>query len=479
MKSPNLVIFLSDQHSPHILGCGGDAIARTPHLDALAARGVIFDNCYSAAPVCVPSRMTFLTAQYPSDIDVWTNSCLLDSQIPTFAHALSLAGYETVLCGRMHFAGRDQHHGFEKRLVGDISGAMIAGFKWPDVFEHVFPIGAPGQSAASHQVVGSGKSTYMAYDEAVTQRAIEYLQTRDSGRPFCLVIGHLLPHNPYICPKELFDEYIGKISVPELPARERTNLHPAVAQLRQTRDCDSISPEHARRARASYYGLVTLMDENVGRVLEALESTPEARNTAIAYTSDHGEMAGEHGLWWKETFYDGACRVPLIWAWPENFRSGVRVQEVTSLLDIGPTCLDLAGAASLPRARGRSLRPLLTNAACDETREAFAETFAAGQKPARMIRCGDWKLNWYHGYDFPQLFDLRNDPDEKNDLGRDENYAAIREKLLMRVRENWSAEHIENTITGRKMTREWSQKTPLTASELWRVPPGSNALDEI
>src|SRR6188474_2327720 len=115
---PNLLVIMADQHSPHVLGCAGDPVVRTPHLDALAARGVRFQNAYCAFPLCAPSRASFMTGQTPTALRVWSNGCTLASDIPTFAHSLGAAGYETVLCGRMHFNGPDQRHGFHQRLVG-------------------------------------------------------------------------------------------------------------------------------------------------------------------------------------------------------------------------------------------------------------------------------------------------------------------------------------------------------------------------
>ena len=478
---PNILLFMSDQHNPRVLGCAGDPWVRTPHLDRLAAGGVLFRNTYCAGPLCVPSRMTFLTGQHCSDIQVWTNSCTLAPEVPTFAHPLSLAGCETILCGRMHFVGPDQRRGFERRLVGDVSGAVSV--HWPAMFEGQIPLETTGQDWRAMSAVGAGRSTYMAYDDAVTERACRLLSERgreDPARPFCMVVGTLLPHNPLICPRDLFEEYMDRL--PVLPNECPADLHPAMRHGREFRGVERITPEQARRGRAAYYGLVTYADQRLGLVLDALAATRFARDTVVAYTSDHGDMAGQQGLWWKDSFYDGAVGVPMIWSWPGHFRAGQIERAVTSLLDVAPTLTDLAGADPLPGVHGHSLVSLLDgsepSAHCHPG-VAYAEICPIGMRPARMLRTGPWKLNLYHGYEHPQLFHLENDPEEMHDLGRSPEFAGIRKELMARVQNDWSGEWVEQTVrrraAGQAMVRRWHQQGSAGESEVWQVPVGCNA----
>ena len=209
--TPNILLIMSDQHSPRFLGCAEDRIVRTPTLDRLAERGVCFANNHCANPLCVPSRMTFLTSRHSSDIRVWTNRCRLQSDIPTFVHHLVNAGYETTLCGRMHFNGPDQRHGFERRIIGDISPQL----------GHI-PAYTAGQTAAGVKVAGPGRTAYTRYDEDVTQVGCDFLESLDKNprnRPFFMTVGYVLPHCPFIAPKRLFDEYLEKINVPQLTSR--------------------------------------------------------------------------------------------------------------------------------------------------------------------------------------------------------------------------------------------------------------------
>lgn len=482
MKRPSIVLIMSDQHNPHVMGCAGDPCAQTPNLDRMAESGVRFSSNYCAGPLCVPSRLTFLTSRYPSDIEVWTNSAALPSHAATFAHQLTLAGYETTLCGRMHFVDADQNHGFTRRLVGDVSGAMRGAGR--EMFEGVWNTAGCGQShgALMDDAVGPGTATYEVYDRAVTARACREIREyadRGGEQPFCMVVGMLLPHNPCVCRKDLFDYYMDTLPDPDLGAP--SDEHPAVGSLRDTRDTHTVTLEEARRARAAYYGLVTTMDGSIGQIIEALELTSLAEDTVLIYTSDHGDLNGEHGMWWKDSFYEGSVSVPMLWSWPGAFRAGAEVDAVTSLLDIGPTLADLAGAEPLPERRGSSLTGFLYPHGDTSTWPdvAFAETYALAQRPARMLRSGRYKLNVYHGYDDCQLFDMQTDPGEVHDLARDPAHADIRQELLDRATDGWDGDVIERRCALRSaelnLTQRWRSHAGATSSEIWDMPAGCNA----
>src|SRR5581483_11028039 len=230
----NILVIMADQHSPHVLGCYGDTVIRTPNLDALARRGTLFRNAYCQAPLCVPSRMSFLTSRQPSENGVWMNSDTLASDMPTFAHSLGAAGYECALIGRMHFNGPDQRHGFTKRLVGDLTPA------YPDVPIPLPPSirpGATNSSLASVTIAGPGSTAYRVFDEDVTKSAVEYIHaTARSDKPFCAVAGFVLPHSPFICSEEDWNYYYDRVSIPHVPAGYLEGLHPAVKAWRKARE---------------------------------------------------------------------------------------------------------------------------------------------------------------------------------------------------------------------------------------------------
>ena len=475
-KRPNFLILMADQHSPHVLGCTGDPVVRTPNLDGLAERGVLFENAYCASPLCVPSRYSFLSGRQPSDIQVWSNADSLPWDAATFAHSLGAAGYETALIGRMHFLGPDQHHGFEKRLVGDLIPAYANGTipLTPELLA-----GARGASRSAVTNAGPGSTAYQAFDKDVTAATIDYLEQSTSlDRPFCAVAGFVLPHSPFVCSPEDFDYYRDRVTAPEPPPEYFEHLHPAVTAWRNQRGVPEVTREEVRRARAGYYGLVTELDRHVGRILGKLRQTGLDRDTVVIYTSDHGEMAGENGMWWKMNFYEGAVGVPLVASCPSRFVSGRRVENVVSLIDIAPTLTELAGAEPVPQASGRSLAPFLRGKSPDWKDVAFAELPQIGDVPAaRMVRSGRWKLVHYHGMR-PQLFDLEQDPREQNDLGADERHREIRERLLAQVLQNWSAEEIADVRAQRDKHRaligKWAREANPPLPQSWEAPADSN-----
>ncbi len=221
MNRPNLLYIHSDQHSPKVLGCYGDPLVQTPHLDTLAAQGVRFNNAYCPSPVCTPSRMSMLTGRYPYENEVWTNHHILDSGRPTIAHAMGAAGYRPVLIGRMHALGTDQLHGYVERPIGDHSS------NYPGNGD------APSNLIQSVQKSGAGQSSYEVHDEDVTAAAIDFINReaikKRSGQtdtPFCLHVGYMLPHSPYIARKSDYDQYIDVITPPKHPKPMGDESHP-------------------------------------------------------------------------------------------------------------------------------------------------------------------------------------------------------------------------------------------------------------
>lgn len=478
---PNLLLIMTDQHSPHVLGCAGDRVVRTPHLDRLA--GVRFSSVYCGSPLCVPSRMTFLTSRGCSDIGVWSNGCVLDSEIPTFAHGLSAAGYRTVLCGRMHFNGPDQRHGFQARLIGDVTQPRYPRGAERKLLGHI-PTSTTGQHKIAVETAGPGRTTYQAYDDAVTETCCRFLNEWDSApesQPLAMVVGYVLPHCPFICPPDLFKYYYDRIDVPRLPDGYLDRLHPAALAYRQHRQFDDLTDEQVRVARAAYYGLVEYIDRLIGRVLRTLAQTRFGENTIRVYVSDHGEMAGEHRAWTKSNFYEGAVSVPMIWSWPGHFSEGRTVHQVTSLLDVGPTLLELLGAAPLPGAAGRSLTGFLSGSGTVPgwPDEAFSEYCGLlGDRPGRMLRHGPWKLNHYHGHAQPQLFNLDRDPEEMHDLRDDPAHAEVLGRLHRRVLDGWDGDRIERAMadieTRRKEIVARAEKYRTPEPDGWDMPPGCN-----
>lgn len=463
-SSPNIVVIMSDQHHPGFMGCAGEPFLHTPHLDALAARGTRFSNAYCNFPLCCPSRMSFMTSRYASEIDCLSNHAQLGSDIPTFAHAFNAAGYDTILCGRMHFNGPDQRHGFRKRIVGEVVGTSK-----DRRAEMNFVLGpvlsrTTGPNANAILTSGAGYSGYQTYDETVSTRAADWIRSRAQAQslsPFMMVVGFVLPHAPFVATPADYALYKDRITTQDLPRTHQEKLHPALRQLQRNaklEDAGSVPLEAQRRARTAYYGMCTHLDRVVGRVLDALEESGQADNTLVIYTSDHGEQLGEHGMWWKHTFYEASAGVPLIIAGPGVPRDSV-VSSNVSLIDIGPTLLEMAGASAIPAASGQSFRCLLNGRSEEWHDTVIAENLWPPGSPSlhRMLKHGAWKLCHYPGQK-TQLFNLDDDPHEETDRAED---PACRDRLETMSREllaNWDYDAIMARRANSRTVEVWTQQ---------------------
>ena len=480
----NVLILISDQHSKYHIGCYGDPLVRTPHLDRLAGEGMRFTDAYCPSPLCVPCRMSFMTGRTPSANRVWMNSHILSSSIPTWAHAMGAAGYETALMGRMHFVGSDQRHGFERRPIGEY-GANYPGAGWlggPLLREIT---GTTGQSRSAVERAGRGRTTYQAFDEMVADATCAYLREKADdrgGRPFAAVAGFMLPHCPFVAPRELFDYYYDRVDVPRAPDRAREPA--AVRKFKQLRGLYPPLPEERIRvARAAYFGMCEYFDAQVGRVLEALREAGLDRNTLVVYCSDHGEMAGEHGCWWKSNYYEGSVGVPLIASLPGVVPSGEADDTICNLTDLGPTLVDMAGGVPLPATDGRSLWPILTgDGDPDRSDETFSEHLGAMDSvPSRMVRKGPWKLYKYHDINPPVLHNLKEDPGETTDLGTDPRYEDVRSALLDRLYDGWDPVSVldESAALERDMQviSRWGSAVRLRHEDTLPIPEGVEDVD--
>ena len=447
MKSrPNMLFIMSDQHSKFHLGCYGDPLVRTPHLDRLASEGMTFTNAYTAAPLCVPARMAFMTGRRPSANQVWTNDHILSSALPTWAHAIGALGYETALIGRMHFVGADQRHGFEYRPLGEY------GANYPGAPKKGGPIlksipGTLGQTRECVETAGYGRTTNQDFDDRVARAVCAYLEEKagKNERPFAAVAGFVLPHCPFFAPRELYEYYSERVDVPQPSAREREREPPAITNFKKRRRLHQPLPvERIKVARAAYFGLCEYFDRKVGQILDVLDETGLSESTLVIYCSDHGEMAGEHGCWWKSNYYEGSVGVPLIARLPGVVPADGQNPVLCNLLDLAPTAVEMAGGAALPAADGYSLwKELRGERDGDRDDSTFSELSTShGDPPSRMVRQGPWKLYKCHDGTPPALFNLAEDPEELNDLGTDPVHAPVRRNLLDRLYANWDPERV-------------------------------------
>ena len=499
---PNVLFIQSDQHCAAVTGCYGDPVVQTPNLDRLAARGVVMDSAYCASPICVPSRSSLLTGRHPFENRVWTNMHMLDSAIPTMAHAMGAAGYRPVQVGRLHFNGPDQLHGYAERFVGD-HGPNYAGGAPVD---HGSLVGTTGPHRVSLHKSGHGQSAYEVHDEHVIRTAVDLIEGIDSRKrdgeqtaPFSISLGLMLPHQPYVARERDYDMYRGTVPMPSRPEPFGDAIHPYLRWWREQCGIAEVTRDEVLRARTAYWALVTRMDAMIGDVLDALERSGLSGETLVVYTSDHGDLLGEHGLWWKQTFYEESVRVPMVLSWPDVLPQGSRCARVVSHMDLNATVLDAIGAPELPRSRGRSFLGLLRESGTpwddvafseyctDSTSEALAGGLRSTLPDAgrngwqhRMVRRGDWKLVYYRGME-PQLFNLKEDPGEMHDLAADPGYRTVRNDLVFEVLEGWDPEAVALEMAAAQsdlqIMKSWAQNVQPPDTHRWGLRPEMSYLD--
>jgi len=434
-----------------------------------------------------------LSGRFPFENRVWTNGHGLDSSIPTFAHAMGAGGYRPVLIGRMHSVGPDQLHGYSERLVGDHGPNQLGG----EGANHGMLSGTAGPARVSLRKSGIGQSAYQVHDEDVTVATVDFLnrvgvqkRAGQQAEPFCLSVGFMLPHQPFVARREDYERYEGKVPPPSVEEVFSEDLHPHIRMWREKCGIQQVTEAEVERARTAYWALVDRMDFMIGQILSALEENGLAENTLIVYTSDHGEQVGEHGLWWKQTFYEHSVKVPAIVSWPGHLPEGTRSDAVISSLDLNATMIDALGCDPLPHSRGRSLLPLLRGETVDWEDVAFSEfcqdaAGAGGPFPPegiyqRMIRRGAWKLNYYHGQP-SQLFNLKDDPDELLDRVDDPSCADVVRALTEEVLAEWDPEAIAQVMADKRADNRilsaWGRQVKPQDVCRWNLRPEMDYLE--
>ena len=445
-QAPNILIVMADQMAPAFLPVHGHPLVRAPNIEALARDGVVFDSTYCGSPLCAPSRASFMSGLLPSRTRVYDNAAEFAAEVPTFAHALRLRGYRTTLSGKMHFCGPDQLHGFEHRLTTDI---YPADFNWtpnwdrpdhrPSWYHNMSSVRDAGVCVRSNQLDFDDETAFMA------ERAIfDHARSRDQ-RPFLLVTSFSHPHDPFAVPQRYWDLY--RDAEIDMPSTGNA-LDPHSRRLRRVcaMDAEPVTETQVRAARRAYYGAIAYIDDLLGRLMQALRRAAMAEDTIVILTSDHGEMLGERGLWYKMSFLEGASRVPLIIASPGRFAPR-RVASSVSLVDLMPTLVDLAGgdAQSLGiSVDGRTLAPHLRGAGGHD--EAIGEYLAEGAiAPVVMIRRGAHKFI-HSPVDPDQLFDLSGDPGERENLADTPSCAALIDGFRAEVGKRWDLVELDARV---------------------------------
>ncbi|MBU3739093.1 MAG: choline-sulfatase [Rhodoferax sp.] len=440
--TPNLLFIMADQMAAPLLPLHDPASpVRMPHLQALAAGGVVFDSAYCNSPLCAPSRFALVSGQLPSRIGAYDNAAEFAADVPTYAHYLRRLGYRTALSGKMHFCGPDQLHGYEERLTSDI---YPADYGWAVNWDE--PDTRPSWYHNMSSVLQAGpcvRTNQLDFDEEVVFRARQYLYDHvrvTPDRPFCLTVSMTHPHDPYTIHAPYWNRYRDE-DVP-LPSQviPQAQQDPHSKRLLKVIDLwDRTLPEDSvRRARRAYFGACSYIDDQIGLLRATLAECGLSDNTVVVFSGDHGDMLGERGLWYKMHWFEMAARVPLVVHAPGRFQPR-RVSASVSTIDLMPTLVELAGGRTDPGLPldGRSLLPHLQGQAGHD--EAIGEYMAEGAvTPLLMIRRGRHKFIHGGDRDPDLLYDLSADPLEQSNLADAPQHQELVHALRAEVARRWN-----------------------------------------
>ncbi len=456
MTQPNILILMVDQLNGTLFPDGPAEWLHAPNLKALAARSVRFQNTYTASPLCAPGRASFMSGQLPRRTGVYDNAAEFRSDIPTYAHHLRRAGYATCLSGKMHFVGPDQLHGFEERLTTDI---YPADFGWTPDYRK------PGQRIDwwyhnMGSVTGAGVaeiSNQMEYDDEVAFHAEQKLYDLARGRddrPWCLTVSFTHPHDPYVARRKYWNLYEHCEHLePEVSDLGYDAQDPHSKRIFDANDWRSfdISDEDIRRSRRAYFANISYLDDKIGQLLKVMEATRQ--EAIVVFVSDHGDMLGERGLWFKMCFFEGSARVPLMIAAPGL--TPQRIDTPVSTLDVTPTLAALAGVSMqdvAPWVDGHDLGPLMRG---DERDDPVAIEYAAegSDAPLVCLRYGKWKYTRC-ALDPDMLFDLDEDPLERVNLANDPAHQGTLQTLRAKSEARWDLAAFDAEVRA-SQARRW------------------------
>lgn len=454
---PDILFIQVDQMAAGPLPFHGGRIVRAPHLQALADAGTVFDAAYCNSPICAPSRFSMMTGRLPTVIGAYDNASELPAATPTLAHYLAMAGYHTILSGKMHFIGPDQLHGFAERLTTDI---YPADFAWTPNWA-AGPRDKPS-GISMVNVLQAGpcvRSLQMDYDDEVEHLAIQRLYDlarQPQRKPFFLAVSFSHPHPPYTAGQEWWDRYrhadIDMPAVAPIPVEQR-DVHSQWLHASHGADLHPVSDEQVRNARHAYYANISYIDDKLGRLLATLRACGMSDDTVVVFTSDHGEMLGERGMWYKQTFFEPSSRVPLVIRQP-GARARTRVTAPVSLVDLLPTLMDWAGGpGDWPEPLdGASWLPLLRQGEAGERSVISEYTDMGVIAPGRMLRAGDYKYIHTHGHP-PQLYDLHADPRELDNLAGRPAHAQVETRLRAQLLAGWDGDAVLRDVLASQRRR--------------------------
>jgi len=459
MTMPNILWICSDQQRFDTLGCYGNSFVDTPNLDRIAGEGVLFEHAYCQNPVCTPSRASFLTGRYPRTCRVRQNGQSIPADEVLVTKLLSESGYVCGLSGKLHISTvyPSVSPGGERRVNDGYDEFHWMHHPWQDwptsQYHHWLRERGAAYTDQPHQGmshVRAGMPEDLHPTTWCAEKAINFIEAfAKFDHPWLFSVNFFDPHHIFDPPKEYLDRYLDRlheIPLPDYTPGELDNKPPFQRQDHDAAFCelawDDMTDRQHRLSRAAYWAMCDLIDVQVGRMLRALDRTGQRDNTIVIFTSDHGEMLGDHGIYYKGPYlYDPAVRVPLIVSMPSIVAGGIRSSALVELVDIAPTLLEAAGLEMHPGMQGRSFWPLLTGHANasyhrdDIYCEAYASA-SSGRNPGdyvTMVRTRTHKLSAVHGLDCGELYDMDNDPSETHNLWDRPEHADVKMAMLKRL----------------------------------------------
>ena len=449
MGTPNILLLMTDQQRWDAMGCSGDWV-QTPNLDRIASEGVQFTNCVTTSPVCIPTRLSLATGLYPHNTGVWNNmQHQMPAETPTWMQAVRDTGYRTSLFGKTHLhphrgdlrEREDLMNAYGLDDVNEIGGPrasantlshMTAEWEAKGLWDGYRADYRERFSTKPHLVRPSTLGLENYADVYVGQQAKQYLQDYDREEPWCCWVSFGGPHEPWDTPEpyaSMYDPEQMPAAIPRPPTGERPQGHLDRLMRRMN---PTFEPGEIGQLRANYAGNVTLIDAQIGEILDTIAARGELENTIIVHTSDHGEMNGDYGLIYKSNFLNGAVRIPLLVRSPGSTNAGSICDSPVEWIDIGPTLVESAGSELEHRQFGKSLCPVLTEP--EATHRDFAISEIQGEI---MLLNREWKAALNADGEVYLLFDVQNDPNEiKNLAGRPEVAdveTALRLQILERL----------------------------------------------
>lgn len=480
MPPQNTLILMSDEHNRAALGCYGNPVAATPNLDALAAKGTRFDAAYTNCPVCVPARASFATGRYVHQIGFWDNADPYDGSTDSWHHILRRSGHRAVSIGKLHFRSNEDDYGFSECLIpmhvveekGDLLGLIR-----DDLEKRKGAWKMAG-------LAGPGESSYTFYDRDIAAKAQIWLREaaqRKDELPWTLFVSFVAPHFPLTAPPEFYFQYFDNpaLPMPKLYDDRSEKRHPYIEEYGNCFAYDEYfkDMDDVRRAIAGYYGLVSFLDENIGKVLRTLEQTGLSETTRVVYVSDHGDNLGARGLWGKSTMYEEAAGIPMIVS-GEGFAMGARAETPVSLADLSASIVAWAGEQVPSSWPGERLDRIVQEP--DGERFVFSEYHGMGSRSAfYMIR--ERRFKYIHYVDHPpQLFDLIRDPAELDDLADKAEYRSVVDRmygLLIRICDPVETDRLAKLRQAEQVIKNGGREAVIRRGDLGFSPPPGFAPD--